>query len=337
MWTSTGEGDLASIWNVLETEAADDSSAISVVDSGLTVRAGRVKLGVDPEGCRHVLIPLLPGEAFAPDTTGRSVHLRRVSNRNIEYLSAVCLHGELHKVFAQFTLELFSEIGNATSPARATVETLARWRLLFADAASAGELSENQVIGLLAELLVLEEILGHDPNRDVGVWTGPQAAGSEHDFRRDSVALEVKATQRREGRIVGISSVDQLDPPPGGSLHLVHFRFEPDPSGLSLPEVVERVRQLCPVLNEFDYRIGASGYHERHSEHYERLRFAIVDRRTYDINDPAFPRIVPGSFSGGAVPPGTLRISYSIDLTNEPPVPISEVEHHRLMTTMREP
>ena len=336
MWTSMPEAELTTVWNVLQTEAAGEGTAIEAVESSVQVRAGQVLLGVDGDSQRHLLIPLLPGEAFATDRTGRSVHLVRVDHKGVDYLSAVCLHEDLHQVFAQFASELLADVAKSASPARTTVEALQRWRRLFADAEPAGQLTTNRIIGLVAELLVLEEILAADPQRSVQVWTGPQSAGAEHDFRHNSAAIEVKATLTREGRIVGISSVDQLDPPPNGSLHLTHLRFEPDPSGISLPTIVNRVRQLCPTPTELNKRLKAAGYRDSHAEEYTDLRYALADQRTYDVEGPSFPRIIPASFKDAKTPVGTLRLSYSIDLTNEPPEPIADAEYLRLIRDMAE-
>lgn len=324
------EGDLGAIWNVLETESSGDAG-VSVVESSYSVPAGDILLGIDPEGCRHVLIPLLPGEAFAADRGGRSVHMRRLSHGRVEYLDAVCLHRDLNGVFARFTWELIQEVRESSSPARTTVDALARWRRLFAEAGGEGQLSTNRVIGLLAELMTLEQVLAQDLNRDVSVWTGPEEVGAEHDFRRGPHALEVKATLRREGRMVGISSVDQLDPPLGGTLHMTHFRFEPDPAGVTLPGLVQRVRDLCPDRDQFDRKLAATGYREQHGDHYAALKFSVVDTRTYDVLGDAFPRIVPSSFLDGVVPSGTLRINYTIDLTNSPPYPVSDQVHSTLI------
>lgn len=331
---SMPEGGLSSIWDALETDGAADGEGISVIESEFKVAAGAVLLGVDSQGSRHVLVPLRKGEAFAPDRTGRSVHLRRVSVERAEYLSAVCINPQLNPVFARFAWEMISEVVNADSPARTTVEVLAKWRSLLADANPEGLLGTNRMIGLLAELTVLAEILERDRDRDVTVWTGSAAAGSEHDFRRGSTAMELKATLKREGRIVAISSIDQLDAPPDGRLHLVHLRFEPDPNGHNLPQVIERVRSLSPKMHEFDQRLFSAGYREEFAHEYEELKFRETDRTAYSVDAAGFPRIVPSSFVGGRQPPGTLRLSYSIDLTNEPPVPLSSAELDAVMNTM---
>lgn len=314
--------DLSAAWMVLETEAAATTEGIHVVSAGTHVLAGDVLVGVDHLGRRHVLIPLRDGEAFADDRRGRAVHIVRLELRGGSYLSAVCLDSDLDEVFAQFADELLADIVADASPARAAIRTLDRWRRLFSDAEPTGLLSEPQIIGLLAELLVLEEVLASDEARRLDCWTGPH--GSEHDFRRGAHAVEVKATLLREGRVVPISSVDQLDPPVDGSLHLVHHRFEPDPAGDTLPAAVGRVLGTGVPPKELESKLQKVGYRTAEADHYNERAYRLVDRRTYDTDSTAFPRVIPGSFPAGTVPPGVLRLSYSIDLTNEPPSPLTD-------------
>ena len=67
----------------------------------------------------------------------------------------------------------------------------------MADASWRGPLTESQLIGLLAELHLLEEILKEDPVLSLAVWTGPD--NSQHDFRSGLAAAEVKATDGTRG------------------------------------------------------------------------------------------------------------------------------------------
>ena len=181
-------------------------------------------------------------------------------------------------------------------------------------------------MGLIAELLCLERIVSADPLRRVDVWTGPTK--SQHDFLRGDIALEVKATAVREGRVVSISSIDQLEPPADGQLFLAVHRFQPttSDSGLTLPRLIERIHKLGVDAQEFERRLSAAGYHPTHDPEYSQRSLQLVDLRFYDTGSANFPSIRRRSFVTGDVPAGTLRISYSIDLTNEPPTPLSDIE-----------
>ena len=334
-WTSAMlEADLTAIWTVLQTEAMATESGIEASDAGVEVSVGTILLGVDNFGNRHVLIPLRPDEAFAEDLAGRSVQLRRIQYDSTTYLSAVCLERDLDGVFTQFARELLGEIAEADSPALSAVMALDRWRKLFSDRSDKSRLSRSQVIGLIGELLVLEEILTLDPLRRIDVWTGP--SHSQHDFRRGSVAIEVKATLTREGRIVPISSVDQLDPPDSGSLYFVHHQLEADDTGSNLLNLIERIKALGVEIGAFYGLLELAGYRIEDSDEYWNARFRVIDRRVYNSNIDHFPKITPLSFKDEAVPPGTLNLSYAIDLTNEPPTPLSDAEVESLFRRVSE-
>jgi len=189
-------------------------------------------------------------------------------------------------------------------------------------------------MGLVAELLCLELILTADPTRRVDVWTGPDR--SQHDFRRGDTALEVKATTLREGRVVAISSVDQLDPPPSGRLFLALHRFQPaaPTQGITLPQQIDRIYKLGVEATEFERRLAAAGYHPIHDVEYNNRGLQLIEQRFYDADADNFPSIRRASFVGGDVPPGTLRLSYSIDLTNEPPTPLASGELGRVIADL---
>jgi hypothetical protein len=311
--------DLAAVWTVLESTPPD--AGVEAVGVGYEVSAGELLAGVDGEGRRFLLIPLLSGEAARVDTRGRAVHLLRLNHAGAHYLAVTCLLRELHTVFTQFSRELVASIEDADSPARAAAEAFERWKALFSEGALRGVIGEERLVGLLGELLTLEALLAENAPGDLAYWKGP--SGEPQDFRTATHALEVKSTLVREGRIVGISSVDQLQTPPNSDLYLIHHRLERDPSGFNISDICQRL--VAKGASESDLAAGLDGNDVYASDlkPYAGRRYRQVETRTYNTAGFAFPRITRDSFSGGDIPPGTLRISYSIDLTNEPPAPLS--------------
>jgi hypothetical protein len=326
------ERDLDAVWTVLETEPP--TSGIEVSGTGFQLSAGEVLAGVDADLHRQLLIPLLPGEAAVADTRGRAVHVVRATVDGKHFLSLVCRSAELHPVFTQFARELLSSLVGAASPARAAVATLERWRTLFSDAARGALLGEQALVGLLGELLTLERLLERGAGSHLEYWTGPD--GHQHDFRSRSRALEVKSTLAREGRIIGISSVDQLEAPPNARLWMTHHRFDVDPAGHSLEDAATRVLRAGARRAELAACLQKVGVNLDHLEPYAGRRYRTVESRTYAVPGAAFPRLTRSSFVGAAVPPGVLRISYSIDLTNEPPGPLAPEEEERLIADLAE-
>lgn len=311
--------DLAAVWTVLESDLPN--AGIVAVGIGYSVAAGEIMAGVDGEGHRFILIPLMPGEAAKVDTKGRAVHLLRLKHAETQFLAVMCLSRDLYSVFTQFSRELLGSVESVDSPAKAAADAFDRWKALFSDAIQRGLLPESQLVGLIGELLTVQALLKISAPADLLYWRGP--FGDAQDVRTQSHALEVKATLAREGRIVGISSIDQLQPRPHTSLFLVHHQLETDPGGFNVMEVTQRLLSLgasplALAAGLAEHRINLDDLGP-----YEGRRYRLVKTRMYDVAEAAFPRITRASFSEGDIPAGTLRVSYSIDLTNEPPVPLS--------------
>lgn len=325
-----GKRDLDAVWTVLESTPPD--AGIEAVGLGYEVRAGELLAGIDGDGRRFLLIPLLSGEAARADTKGRAVHLLRLNHGGMQYLAVVCLSHELRTVFTQFSRELVTSIEDADSPARAAAEAFDRWRALFSEGTTRGVVGEDRIVGLIGELLTLEALLRNRASADLGCWKGP--SGGAQDFRTATHAVEVKSTLVREGRIIGISSVEQLKPPPNTDLHLVHHRLEPDPGGFNIGDVFERLTAIGASPSELEAGFEDNGVFVSDFKHYVARRYRLVETRTYDAMGMAFPRITRDSFLGGEIPPGTLRITYSIDLTNEPPFPLSPSETEDVLQAM---
>jgi hypothetical protein len=317
--------DLKRAWAALETEAIRRTESLETLPTGVAVAAGEVRIGADDASRLYVLIPLAATESFAEDRSGRSVHLIRIAHGHADYLALVCQNPDLNPVFRQFAIELIAELAGCDTAAAIAIAALARWRDLFATTRAAGVLSDDGIKGLIGELLVLEAILDSDPERRLGAWTGPN--GHQHDFCFPDAHLEVKATKARTRREVSISSVEQLVPPPGGTLHLIHFLLEADPHGETVPGLCERVLDMGVQRLEFLKLLSSSGYDfGSQDEHYAAKAYRIVERRCYDTSVEGFPRIVPQSFVGGTIPAGATRLTYAIDLTREPPHPLSDTE-----------
>ena len=112
-------------------------------------------------------------------------------------------------------------------------DVLASWRALLAR--EAAQLDRDKILGLFGELHVVGRLADRDPQCALQVWTGP--AGAPHDFG-DRNALEVKTLSGGGAPSVTIHGATQLDPPSGGSLHLLALRVEESGTGLTLSEAV---------------------------------------------------------------------------------------------------
>ena len=320
--------DISNVWTVLETSPAENL-ALTVAPLGHSVLAGEILAGVDAAGNHHILIPLLDGEPFVGDTTGKVVHLLRINQKDRSYLSAICLSRDLDDIFAQFARELLETIAESPSPARATRVALARWKTLFS-AVPAGALTTEEQLGLLGELTLLRRLLEAGADKSTTSWRGPDKA--QHDFRWKNQAVEVKATRSREGRRIHISSLEQLNPPPRTPLYLAFYRFEDDPLGSSLSDLVDEIAVHCSDPSLFKGQLFKWGYRDAQKAEYALLRCRVTEFSMYDVTGEAFPRIIPMSFVGRHAPSGTEQISYTIDISNDPPRRLSHEAVEKIFT-----
>jgi Putative PD-(D/E)XK family member, (DUF4420) len=321
--------DLAAIWTVLESNLPE---GVDAVGTGYEVVAGELLAGIDGVGRRYLLVPLLPGEAARTDTRGRAVQLVLLEHEGCHYLAVTCLSPELYSVFTQFSRELVTSIDDADSPARAVSEAFERWKALFSDAAERGVIGEERLVGVLGELLTLNALLLNLAPPHLQYWRGP--LGEPQDFRTHSRTIEVKATLVREGRVVPISGIEQLEPPPGSMLWLVHHRFERDPGGFNLTDITQDLQGSGASTGELARGLAENGVYLDNLAPYDGRRYRVVESRMYDATALGFPRVTRSSFTGGDSPPGTLRFSYSIDLTNEPPSPLSISDAEQVIQAM---
>lgn len=320
--------EVRQLFSILATETPPGTLDISTVPTGARSIDRDVLIGLDGEGRRYVLVPATPGQSLPEDRSGKSIHLTAVRNGPDHLFAAVCLRRELDDIFVHLAEDVVTAVNGSEDPPKAMARALDRWRQLLADADERPPLSEAAVIGLRAELETLHDVLRINGARNLDIWSGPRKG--VRDLQWPGGSIEVKATMVREGREIKISSLEQLDAPDGSSLHLAIHGFRSDPDGKNLNEVVDSVRGVVTKPSDFTMLLGEAGYFDHHRDRYESLRHRLVERRVYDVLAKGFPRIVPTSFIGGEAPPGTLRVSYTIDLTNEPPHPLSDGETRKI-------
>jgi hypothetical protein len=158
--------------------------------------------------------------------------------------------------------------------------------------------------------MILQENNGALP-----VWRGPM--GEPHDFRSAGTALEVKSTAGRNERIFEVHGIDQLEPPPGGTLSLAALGVLADDTGTSVPGLIAEIRGLGADMSALLACLANLGYDSRDDEYYAAKRYRVRSHQVFQV-DAQFPRIVSGSFVGGSVPPRISALRYVVDLAGYP-------------------
>jgi hypothetical protein len=318
---------------------------LRIRDSDISVSGGVVRHAVDRLGRRHLLVPLADGQEAAEDRNSYGVSLsgRELVDRNRcqRFLDVACEMVELRDLFAVFCDDLLERLSAETAPPAAVCsDVLERWRELFNPRWGA-LLGSEAIVGLLAELHVLEQVAALSPSRAVQIWTGPDMARA--DFTGARAAIEVKAATGRDRVTVVIHGLHQLDQAQLEDVYLYVEQLEAVPvGGDSVPEAISRLLSAGVDRAGLMRGLATIGYQDRNAEAYRRVRFNILSSRTFRVTAPGFPRLVPAALADPGLADRIFRVTYTIDLTDTSVVPghiaaIQPALDHLLMGPARDP
>ena len=186
------------------------------------------------------------------------------------------------------------------------------WQRLFGRIGD-GILSDSEVRGLVAELLVLDALIDsgdRSAHETVTAWIGPM--GADQDFLFSNSALEVKAIGPNAD-VVTISSLQQLDCSVPLELVLVTLRSASgteanvfDLNSLVL-KIESRLSNDSDALNQLKLKLLEAGYVE--NEAYSATKFERTKLERINVG-VGFPRLTIRM-----VPAGLLAATYLVDLT----------------------
>ncbi|MFG6297044.1 MULTISPECIES: PD-(D/E)XK motif protein [Streptomyces] len=300
-------------WSVLNARRTPKG----VVTSGLGLTVGddaEVLVGVDARGDHHLLVPVDVRSAPVEDYQAAYIRIQRctlvVDGRSRIFTDVVCHRPDLSELFDDILAAMLVELGAGSGqrPDIVCKHVLDEWRELLRR--RGGLLGDDALRGIFGELIVLEKILTASPGNGLSAWRGPDR--EPHDFRLNNGDLEVK-TLGDNGSTVRIHGIGQLEPPTGGTLHLIVVRLSVTSDGLALPDLVERLQSKVADRKAFAVALARCGYSQMDADHYRDRRFTVAQITALPI-DEAFPCIVPSSLSG-VLPKEVSNLSYSLDLS----------------------
>jgi len=309
------EEELVAAWTALSPRRA--GRGIETKRMGIRLSGGELRVGLDAYGARHLLVPLADDAAPTDHRSGGVVLVGQeleVAGRTQTFADLVCVRPELNDVFGALAADICESLAEeADEPTRVVVRALERWRQLLGPSRATGEWTMSSAIGLQGELLVLERILKEAGTEGLGAWTAPQRL--HHDFRRGGLAVEVKTTTAREGLRVEIHGLEQLDSSADVRLALIAVRLVEDPTGDTLPAVVERLINLVDDRSAFLERLARTGYTHggtRAPEQGEWRHYVESDVLAWWVDDD-FPAIRRKNLPTAA-PASIERLRYVLNL-----------------------
>lgn len=311
-------------WTVLRMGGYDSGGLeIPTISTGISTPAGPVRLALGPNGEPRVLLPLKDREAPATPTALASIAIGisalTHNGRPSRFLDLTCLSHDLETVFGEVVDEMLARITAGASCVSAANSTIEDFRSLLMRT-SGREVEVTTVAGLIGELLILNRLLDR-ASSSWRAWRGP--TGDRHDFRTGSTSLEVKTTLRSSTPVITIHGLEQLEPPSGGSLHLIRLVLEPVNGGiLSISSLARGALNKADDPERLRGLISAIGCDDFDAPDWNHHSFRLESETVYEVR-PGFPRLTSSMLTTRTVPAGVSGVSYQIDLSLATPFILS--------------
>lgn len=307
-------GPIGGKWNVLRAGGGSDGLEVPSLPLDVRTAGDPVRLAIGSGGEARLLIPLGRDDHMPIVESGPALSISACilmhKGRALRFLDLTCLSPELETVFAEVVDELLARIAAGSRVSDAVSDTLEDFRALLVPASRRAP-ERNQVAGLVAELVVLNRLLDIS-ERAWRAWRGP--AGDRHDFRTRDTSLEIKASLRAGTKVITINGLEQMEPPTGGNLHLLHMIIEPVAGGLLGISALGN-QALAKADDPAGLRklLHATGCDDIEDPAWNRYTFRLDSEQLYCV-DSRFPRISPSVFAEGRVPAGVVDATYQINL-----------------------
>lgn len=181
------------------------------------------------------------------------------------------------------------------------------WKKLFRP--HAGSMSDSEIVGLLGELLFMNETM--IPQYGVSValacWTGPEK--THKDFSKDNVWYEIKTINSGK-TTVKISSLEQLDSEIEGYLVVYDLeKMSPSFTGLKLNQLVQTLLHVMGAENREEFISKLSLYNYDFSPNYDNFVYSVIGCSTYIVKED-FPRLKRED-----IPVEINKVQYDINLS----------------------
>lgn len=193
------------------------------------------------------------------------------------------------------------------------IETVKDW-IDFFKKKKTNKLSQEQVLGLMAELYVLDHELNMSPNKPNSIlngWKGPYDFSKDFEF--DSKFIEVKYTSIKNNS-VRIHSEYQLETESKKPIELVVMYGEEDEmNGENLSSLNlflrEKIRKLKGDINIYLKALDHLGIKQKELNKYDHIKIFFTEMVTYDTTSPSFPSIKKTNIEDTI-----SKVEYNLDL-----------------------
>jgi hypothetical protein len=243
------------------------------------------------------------------------------------FLVASCKKEDQLNIFIPFVTNICELIDTPHPEILGSVKTaIAKWRNFWA-VSSESILSEENQIGLLGELIVLEQLYLKGIKEAFKYWVGYK--GREIDFEFPNVLLEVKAS-KSNSRTHRVNGLNQLSDRQKTNLYIVSIladnidtRYQTSVN-LKVNDLEAIIYKMDPdKIDHFFKAISLVGYTPIHAEKYTKFYINLDEIQAYLVTS-SFPRLTSNMIAS-QMSNRVSRVSYNITLEGLPHISIKNI------------
>ena len=265
-------------------------------------------IGINNDGLRTLRF----NGKFTPINSIKSTDYIKVTQFNYNDQFSIlfsCIQTQDYSLFNNFCEDMINCTRNTTND-NAYHLLLDRYNLwLKTFKRSRNLLDENQIIGLIAELMFLNNICleKYGQEKAINGWSGPDKLHKDFFYGKDW--FEVKGISKGK-EIVKISSIEQLDGDGNGKLCIMEFdKISIEGNGISLNNLIQDIlgKINIDMLREvFINKLQKIGYYP--SEEYNNYVYNVSNFKYYNISKE-FPLL-----RRYHIPKEIVSASYELDI-----------------------
>ena len=246
---------------------------------------------------------------FAPQKIAGSkvIEIKQIQTSQGKSLLFSLISNEFFPLFCDFCADLITNTENYKG-GNAYIDIINRynqWKKMFYT--SSNILNENEILGLIGELLFLRDFAmkKYGVTNGLNGWSGPEPTHKDFSFNQNWFEIKSLNSFRNS---VQISSIEQLDG--DGTGYLVVYKMEkmsPNFDGLSLNKLVRQILDSIELDSDKDLfieKLKKVGY--SYNDSYDCSVYNLITKDSFIVNDD-FPR-----FRASQLPKGIGKIQYEI-------------------------
>lgn len=247
-------------------------------------------VGLSEDGYKTIKLK----DKFKPQriASSSSIEIKQFSNDDYSTLLISLKEDSLSSVFYLFCDDLIESLKakrDVDNSYQVILNRYLKWKKMFSG--SNKNLSENEIMGLIGELLFLRNVLfeKYGTQKALNGWSGQEL--THKDFSFDDDWFEVK-TLNKNALSVKISSIEQLDSINDGYLLLVYLeKMSLEFNGITLNRIIDNILNTIEKQEDKDLflsKVSLQGY--EFNDYYDNFNYAFCGFEKYIVNND-FPRL----------------------------------------------